>query len=99
MPQAAERMRTALYRFLDHYEKDRQKYNETITVFWIRLVRAFLDRTDASRPVWEIANEMVESYGTSAIIYDYYSKERLSSEEARNGWVAPDVKPLDFEAS
>ena len=96
VPEATKRMRGALYRFLDHHGHDRQKYNETITLFWIRLVRGFLDRTDTSRQVCEIANEMTESYGRSRIIYDYYSKERLSSEEARDGWVEPDLKPLDF---
>ena len=95
VPQAAERMRSALYRFLDHYQKDRQKYNQTITLFWIKLVSAFLDRTQAKRALWEIANDLIESYGRSQILYDYYSKEHLSSEEARNGWVEPDLKPLE----
>ena len=98
VPRAAERVRIGIYRFLDHYGEDREKYNQTITLFWIRLVRAFLERTDASRPLWQIANEMVESFGSAGIIYDYYSKERLSSEEARKAWVEPDIKPLDFEA-
>jgi hypothetical protein len=96
VPQATERMRGALYRFLDHYGEDRRKYNETITLFWIKLVRSFLDRTNTDRPLEEITNEMIEACGGSQLIYEYYTKERLSSEEARKQWIDPDVKPLDF---
>lgn len=94
--EATARMRAGLYRFLDHHGHDRQKYNETITLFWIKLVRSFLDRTDASRPIADLANEMNDLYGKSQLIFNYYSKERLSSDEARKGWIEPDVKPLDF---
>ena len=96
VPQATTRMRAALYLYLDHYGEDRQKYNETITLFWVKLVRSFLDRTDTARPLLYITNEMIESFGSSQLIYDYYSKERLLSEEARQAWVEPDLKPLDF---
>jgi hypothetical protein len=96
VPEATTRMREALYRFLNHHGHDHQKYNETITLFWVKLVRSFLDRTDTARPIADIANEMIESFGSSRFIYDYYSKERLSSEEARKRWVGPDLKPLDF---
>ena len=95
VPEATERIRAAIYRFLDHYGQDRQIYNETITLFWIKLVHSFLERTNTMRPINEIANEMIESLGSSQIIYDYYSKDHLSSEEARKSWVEPDVKPLD----
>ena len=95
-PEATTRMRAAIYRFLDHYGQDRQIYNETITLFWVKLVRSFLDQTDRARPVGEIANEMIESLGSSQLIYNYYSKERLSSDESRKAWVEPDVKPLDY---
>jgi hypothetical protein len=94
--EATERMRAGLYRFLDHHGEDRQVYNETITLFWIKLVRSFLDRTDASRPLADIANEMIEAYGNSKLIYSYYTKERLSSAEAKKEWIEPGVKPLDF---
>ena len=96
VPEAATRMRASLYRFLDHHGHDRRKYNETITLFWIKLVRGFLNKTDTARTAANIASEMVASFGNSKIIYDYYSKEWLMSEEARRAWVEPDIKPLDF---
>jgi hypothetical protein len=95
--EAAERMRAGLYRFLDHHGHDRRKYNETITLFWIKLVRSFLDRTNTSRRVADIANEMVEACGNSQLIYSYYSKERLLSDEARKSWIEPDVKMMNAE--
>jgi hypothetical protein len=94
--EAATRMRTGLYRFLDHHGIDRQKYNETITLFWIKRVNSFLNRTDTTRSLASIANEMIETCGDSQLIYNYYSKEILSSDEARRMWIEPDVKPLDF---
>ena len=96
VPEATERMRAAIHRFLKHHGHDSRIYNETITLFWVKLVNGFLERTDTARPVKEIANEMIESFGSSKIIYDYYSKERLSSETARDAWIEPDVRPLEF---
>lgn len=94
--EATTRMRSGLYRFLNHHGIDRQKYNETITLFWIKLVRSFLDRTDRARSLASIANEMIETCGDLQLIYNYYSRELLSSDEARARWIEPDVKPLDF---
>lgn len=94
--EATTRMREALYRFLDRYADDRQAYNETITLFWVELVNSFLERTDTARPVKEIANKLIESFGNSNLIYEYFSREHLLSREARKAWVEPDLKPLDF---
>jgi hypothetical protein len=96
VPEATKRLRAALYRFLDHHAGERQAYNETITRFWIELVHSFLKRIDPSRPVQEIANEMIETYGSSNLIHDYFSRELLLSREAKEAWVEPDLKPLDF---
>ena len=93
---AAERLRAALHRYLEHHGVDRGKYNETITLFWLRRVRAFLDTANPARTAAELAAEMLESCGGAKIVNDYYSQERLFSDEARTGWVEPDLKPLDF---
>ena len=96
VPEATERMRGALYRFLDHYAGDRQAYNETITLFWIKLVNSFLETTDRERPVTDIFNEILEAFGNSNLMYDYFSREYLLSKEAKEVWVETDLKPLDF---
>jgi hypothetical protein len=96
VPEAATRLRAALYRFLEHHGHDRQKYHETITLFWIKLVRSYLDATQPAQDITDLSNEMVKLFGDSKIIYAYYSQERLLSDEARQVWVEPDLKPLDF---
>ncbi|HEX8890434.1 MAG TPA: hypothetical protein VF779_14870 [Pyrinomonadaceae bacterium] len=94
--EATDRMRAGLYRFVDHNDIDRQKYNETITIFWIKRVHSFLAGADTERLASDIANEMIEACGGTKLVYEYYSKERLSTDEARTMWVEPDVKALDF---
>ena len=95
---ATERMRDHLFRFLNHYGE--RGYNETITVFWLKAVRNFLASTtttsSASRSMTEMANELTATYNNSRLIFDYYSKELLASEEASDNWVEPDLRPLDF---
>jgi hypothetical protein len=94
--QAAERMRTGLYRFLDHHGLGHEKYNQTITLFWLKITNRALDAAGINRPLVEIANEVIARFGNSQLIFDYYSRERIFSEEAKREWVEPDLKPLDF---
>ena len=94
---ATGRMRASLFRFLDHYKE--RGYNETITIFWLKLVQSFLagtTKTSASRSMTELANELTANYNNSRLIYDYYSKELLATDEAKDSWVEPDLRPLDF---
>lgn len=94
--EAANRIRAGLYRFLDHHGIGREKYNETVTLFWIKMIRKFLDDADINRSLADIANEAIALLGDSRLAFDYYSKERISSETAKSAWVEPDLKPLDF---
>ena len=94
--EAGARMREALLRFIAHNEVDPQKYNETITQFWVRRLNWLLKETDANLPFIERANQAIESAGGSQLVFEYYSRERVLSEEGRNGWLEPDLKPLEF---
>jgi hypothetical protein len=91
---ATQKMRAGLLRFLDHHGVGRAKFHETLTVFWIRVVAACLHRLDPELTLPERINAVVESLGDSRLVFDYYSKELLWADEARNGWVAPDLKDL-----
>ena len=100
--EATAKMRAGLLRFLDHHEVPREKYNETITVFWLNVVSAFLnknktapERMDSSRIV-NLAGELLKTYGDSSFIFNYYSRERVSSSEAKSAWLEPDLKQFDF---
>ena len=70
-------------------------YHETLTVFWMRHVRAFLreDRNEG-RSLAALASELCET-ADKTLPLRHYTRERLFSWEARLGWVEPDLKPLD----
>ena len=89
---AIARMRHNLLQFLDHHEVDRQKYNETITVFWFELVADQLRTLPADSTLIEKCNAVVESFDSSALVFEYYSRERLFSDQARTNFVRPDLK-------
>ena len=95
---ATERMRSGLLSFLEHAFGDRSaaevKYRETVTVFWLRLLAAELAASDASRPLHERVNMLLARYRDASTIRDYYTRERLESDEARQRFVEPDRKPL-----
>ena len=93
--EATERMRAGLQRYTIH-NNARAHYNETLTIFWLKLVRHFLARTDATRPLAELANELLATCGDSKLAFEYYSHELIQTPEAKASWVEPDLKPLDF---
>ena len=92
--EAIRRINEGLLRFIRHY--DLKMHNETITLFWIKLLRRFVEDSSAGARVKDVANEAIKLFSNSRIIFDYYTKELLMSEEARVKWVEPDLKPLDF---
>jgi hypothetical protein len=70
-------------------------YHETLTLFWLRAVRAFLEEgRNEARPLVRLANELIASAGRSLPL-EHYTRELLFSPEARASWVEPDLKPLD----
>ena len=96
-PEALKRMRTSLFRFLDHHKVDKAKYHETLTVFWLKLVRRQMDSLAANCSVLEATNAVIDSLGNSQVVLDYYSEKLLWSDEARRVWIEPDLKPLMHE--
>lgn len=94
-PLAEARMRAGLHSFTRHHHAEAM-YNETLTLFWLKLVRDFLARADAARPFAERANELLATYNSSKLAFEYYSRELIQTPEAKTSWVEPDLKPLDF---
>ena len=92
--EAIKRIHHGLQRFVRHHQIN--VYNETITLFWMKLARSFVASADEGRTSLELVNDSMEALGDSRIIFNYYSRERLSSDEARLSWVEPDLKPLDL---
>ena len=92
---ATVRMRDGLHRYTRHNNAE-ANYNETLTIFWLKLVRRFLDQGDATRPLAERADELLKTYSSSKLAFEYYSRELIETPEAKASWVEPDLKPLDF---
>jgi hypothetical protein len=69
-------------------------YHETLTLFWLDRVRAFLEggRNEA-RSLVSLANELTATADKSLPL-EYYTRALLFSAEARARWVEPDLKPL-----
>lgn len=93
---ALARLRAGIGRYAAAHGVSPTLYNETITVFWLRRVRAFVERAGEHHGLTELANRLAEECGGSRLVYEYYSKEVIDSESARRGWVEPDLKALDF---
>ena len=93
--EAAGRMREGLRRYTTH-NNAQASYNETLTLFWLKVVRHFLSRADARRPLAERANALIAAYGSSQLAFDYYSRALAETPEAKASWVEPDLKPMDF---
>lgn len=91
---AKQKMRDALFRFLDQHNVGRQKYHETLTQFWLTLVKRTIDDMGAGASLLTTTNRVVEALSDSRLISEYYSAELLKSDEARNAWIEPDLKSL-----
>ena len=92
---ALKRMRQSLRRFVEHHKLS-GVYHETLTVFWVRRVRAFAEQSDRARGLTRLANDLNDACADSRLVFDYYTKERIDSDEARAHWLDSDLKPLDF---
>ena len=71
-----------------------QKFMHTTTIAWTRLVTAAY----AGSPRTVNFSEWIELYPELLerdLLARYYSPRRLETEEARSGWVEPDLAPLE----
>ncbi len=95
--QALNLMRTSLHRFLDHHDC-RPNYHETLTRFWILLVRTTLEGLAPDSSLLDATNAVVSRLNNSRIAFEFYSKEILDSAAAKEVWVEPDLKTLEMIA-
>ena len=70
-------------------------YHETITLFYIRAIRRYLNDANEARTFAELLDGLLAACGARNFPFEYYSRERLLSWEARTGWLEPDLKSLD----
>jgi hypothetical protein len=89
--QAIAKMRESLFRFIDHHGIDRQKYHETLTVFWIEMTALKLKSRPDIESIVDQCNYIRSELADKRIVNQFYSKELLFSEKAREGFVEPDL--------
>lgn len=87
---AMNRMRCSLKRFAA-YHGVTGLYHETLTRFWLLQVDQRLDR---SRCLEESVRAVQEQLKDKNLAFEYYSRERIDSKEARETWLKPDLKEL-----
>src|SRR5512138_1113172 len=92
MVEATSRLRSALLRFLDHHGIDRNKYNETVTVFWMEMVASTLREISEPASLAEECNYVIDKLNDAGLVLSFYSKELLHTEQARRNFVEPDLR-------
>src|SRR2546428_7199853 len=68
LEQATEQMRASLFRFIDHYGLE-GKYHETLTVFWMKVVRRRLDELGRNLALLETTNAVIEALGDARLVF------------------------------
>lgn len=95
-PDAVIEMRTHIRHFASAHGQS-QLYNETITLFWLKLLRHLLDRADPAAPFAETVYRILSDWGSMLFVFKHYSQELVFSDAAKQSWVEPDLRPLGFE--
>lgn len=97
--EALERLRADISRYNEACgvpNSDTRGYHETITAFYVRTIARYLEQVPASMPLLDQVHGLLnDALGSKAIAFDFWSKERLLSIEARRAWLEPDLKPID----
>jgi hypothetical protein len=90
--EAREHMAGAIRKFAAHHGKS-DKYHETVTVAWLRLVANAIARLPAHASFEHLTTAAPELLDKRTI-EKFYSPATLASESARTWWVEPDLQPL-----
>ncbi|MBZ5491019.1 MAG: hypothetical protein LAO76_08815 [Acidobacteriia bacterium] len=87
---AMDRMRSNLKRFAAHHGMS-GLYHETLTRFWLLQVERHMDRSECLE---QSVRKIQEKLSDKNLAFEYYSRERIDSQEAKEKWIEPDLKPL-----
>src|SRR4051812_46910472 len=91
---ATKKLRDGIKKLAAAYGKS--GYHETITLFWLMVVRDFVANVGVGVSLWESANLLVASCTGKNLISEHYSQDLLETSQAKHGWVEPDLKPLSM---
>lgn len=93
-PEAIDKMRLGIQRLAAAYGK--MGYHETITLFWLEMVRGFVAENRGEASIVNLANQLAAKFADKNLINEYYSSEVINSAMAKAEWVAPDLKALEL---
>ena len=85
---AIDRMRSSLKRFAGHHHVT-GLYHETLTRFWLQQVEMRLDRKLCLE---ESVRSIQAQLNDKNLAFEYYSRERINSKEAKEKWLPPDLR-------
>jgi hypothetical protein len=88
---AIDRMRATLKRFATHHHVS-GLYHETLTRFWLQEVETRLDRQLCLE---ESVRSIREQLNDKNLVFAYYSRERINSQQAKEKWLPPDLKEIN----
>ena len=77
---------------------DQEGYHETLTQFYAELIVYVCKRLPGADMNQQLAAIMSSCFGDRTFPLEFWSKPVLFSVDARRNWVAPDVRPLEFDA-
>lgn len=92
--EATARMRSGIQRY-NHANGNGIAYHETMTLAWLALIRRYLIHCDRGQKLEELAERLVDSLCNKNLLLFFYSRQRLLSEEARQHWLPPDLRPIE----
>ena len=74
---------------------DGMGYSETITVLFMKKIAYELQQRESKPGIVDELERLLDIC-TIEWVYNYYSPQLIWSQQARQEWVEPDLKPLDF---
>ncbi len=98
---ALDRLRSGISKFNESTggsNTETSGYHETITRFYVAVISHFVANRERTRPIEELAEELLKRVGANDLPLRYWSCDWLVSTGARSGWLEPDLQPLEFPA-
>jgi len=89
---AVARMRSGLQRFIRHHGKE--GYHETITRFWMILLDQALRAIREDSNIGARVEKLIAQFPEKDVVFRYYTRERVLSDEARRQWIDPDLRAI-----
>lgn len=75
---------------------DITKYHETMTYSWILIIKSFMEKTKECKDFEEFISHNPKLMDINTL-YEYYSKELISTKYAREQILNPDIKDIKSE--